>query len=194
MTRRHCSHSPPDIWFFQMLNKNVCLWQQATIEITRSLFSSPLVSTVNCSLASQALLEVTRLDHSIGITLLMLVCATYIWVLFFTHIPFVVNRTMPTERLQHHFRHGHAYKQKVWQILQAWRNLSTFPSQLFAIKSKLKFCHTVPSPREGAFVGLVLPKQSFKPPPNWNIRHYKTVMFVQILDCQVALHKCKDPL
>jgi len=65
---------------------------------------SPLVSTINCSLtlASQALLEATRLDHSIGITLLLLVCATYILVLFFMHIPFVVNRTMnvtSTERL-----------------------------------------------------------------------------------------------
>jgi len=99
-----------------MLNKNVCLWQQATIEITRSLLSSPLVRTINCSLASQALLEVTHLDHSIGITLLLLVYPTYIWVLFFTHIPFVVNRTMnatPTERLQHHFRLWRAYKQKV---------------------------------------------------------------------------------
>jgi len=155
MTRRPCSHSP-DIWFFQMLNENVCLWQQATIEITRSLLSSPLLSTVNCSLASQALLEVTRLDHSIGITLSLLLCATYIWVLFFTHIPFVVNRTMnatPTDRLQHHFRHWHAYKQKVWQILQARHNLSTFPSQLIGLKSKLKFCHTVPSPREGLLWG-----------------------------------------
>jgi len=99
-----------------MLNKNVCLWQQATIEITRSLFSSPLVRTIKCSLASQALLEVTRLDHSIGITLLLFVCTTCIWVLFFMHIPFVMNRTMnatPTERLQHHFRHWYAYKQKV---------------------------------------------------------------------------------
>jgi len=150
-----------------MLNKNVCLWQQATIEITRSLLLSPLVSTVNYSLASQALLEVTCLDHSIGITLLLLVCATYIWVLFFTHIPFVVNRTMnatPTGRLQHHFRYWHAYKQNVCQILQAWRNLNTYQSQLIALKSKLKFCHTVMSPREGVFVGLVPPKQSFKPP------------------------------
>jgi len=195
MTRRPGSHSPPDIWFFQMLNKSVCLWQQAIIEITRSLLSSPLEGTINCSLASQALLKVTRLDHSIGITLLLLVCATYTWVLFFTHIPFVVNRTVnatPTERLQHHFRHWHAYKQNVWQILQAWRNLSTFTSQLIALKSKLKFCHTVPSPREGAFVGLVPPKQ-VSSPPNWNIRHYKTVMFVQILVCQAPLHKCKAP-
>jgi len=37
------------------------------------------------------------------IILLLLVRATYIWVLFFAHIPFVVNRTFnitPTERLQ----------------------------------------------------------------------------------------------
>ena len=152
MTRRPCSRFPPDIWFFQMLNKNVFLWQQSTIQITRSLLLSPLVSTVNCSLASQALLEVTHLDHSIGITLLLLVCATYIWLLFFMHILFVVNRTMnatPTERLLHHFRHWHAYKQKVWQILQAWHNLSTFPSQLIALKSKLEFFHTVPLPWEG---------------------------------------------
>jgi len=39
------------------------------------------------------------------VTLLFLVCATYIWVVFFAHIPFVVNRTFnatPTERLQQH--------------------------------------------------------------------------------------------
>jgi len=38
------------------------------------------------------------------IILLLLVRATYIWVLFFTHIPFVVNHTInatPPERLQH---------------------------------------------------------------------------------------------
>jgi len=37
------------------------------------------------------------------ITLLLLVRATYIWVLFFAHIPFVVKRTFnatPTEKLQ----------------------------------------------------------------------------------------------
>jgi len=68
-----------------MLNKNVFLWQQATIEITRSLLSSPLVSTDNCLLASQALLEVTRLDPSIGITLLLHVCATYMGVILHAH-------------------------------------------------------------------------------------------------------------
>jgi len=71
----------------------------------RSLSSSPLASTINCSPGSQALLEVTHQDHSIGITLLLLVRATYIMVLFFTHIPLVVNHTInatPLERLQQH--------------------------------------------------------------------------------------------
>ena len=75
------------------------------------------------------------------------------------------HNVTPTERLQHHFWHCHAYKQKVCQILQVSRNLSTFLSQLIALKSKLKFWRTVPSPREGAFVRLVPLKQSFKPPP-----------------------------
>jgi len=48
-------------------------WQQATIEITRP----PFASTIDCSPGSQALLEVTHQDHSIGITLLLLVRATY---------------------------------------------------------------------------------------------------------------------
>ena len=43
---------------------------------TRSLSSSPLASTVNCSPGSQALLEVTHQDHSIEITVLLLVRAT----------------------------------------------------------------------------------------------------------------------
>jgi len=140
------------------------LWQQATVEIKRSLLSSSLVSTINCSLALQALLEITHQDHSIGITLLLLVHTTYIWVLFLTHIPFVVNRTFnatPTERLQHHFGPCHAYKQKVWHILQAWHiALPECFSELIALKSKLKFCHTAPSPWEAALVGLAPLKQS----------------------------------
>ena len=62
------------------------------VHLTRSFSSSSLATTINCSLGSQALLEVTHQDHSIGITLLLLVHATCIWVLFSTHIPFVVNR------------------------------------------------------------------------------------------------------
>jgi len=45
---------------------------------TRSRLSSPLACTVDCSPGSQALLEVTHQDHSIGITLSLLVRATYI--------------------------------------------------------------------------------------------------------------------
>jgi len=72
---------------------------------TRSLSPSPFTSTINCSpgVLVRALSEVTHQDHSIGITLLLLVRATYIMVLFFTHIPFVVNHTInatPPERLQ----------------------------------------------------------------------------------------------
>jgi len=46
---------------------------------TRSLSSSPLASTINCSPGSQALLEVTYQDHSTGITLLLLVRAIYMY-------------------------------------------------------------------------------------------------------------------
>ena len=46
---------------------------------TRSFSSSPSASTTNCSPGSQALSEVTHQDHSIGITLLLLVRATYIF-------------------------------------------------------------------------------------------------------------------
>jgi len=41
--------------------------------------------TINCSLALQALLEITHHDHCIGITLLLLVHATYIGVILAAH-------------------------------------------------------------------------------------------------------------
>jgi len=49
------------------------------VHLTRSLSSSPLARIINCSPASQALLEVTHQDHCSGITLLLLVRTTYIW-------------------------------------------------------------------------------------------------------------------
>jgi len=109
------------------------LWQQATIELTSPLLSPSLASTINCSLASEALLEVTHQDYSIGITVLLLVRATYIWVLFFTQIPFVVNRActaMPTEMLQHHFGSYHACEQKVWPILQVLQTPGLGPEHI----------------------------------------------------------------
>jgi len=57
------------------------------------------------------------------ITLLLLVRATYIWVLFFAHIPFVVNRTFNatlTERLQQ-FHEMWKYKRNL-----QFRKLMTF--------------------------------------------------------------------
>jgi len=70
---------------------------------TRSLSSLPSGRKISCWPGAQALLEVTHQDHSIGITLLVLLRATYIWVLLFAHIPFVANRAFnatPTKRLQ----------------------------------------------------------------------------------------------
>jgi len=73
--------------------------------------------------------------------------------------------------------------------LDTSRNLSTFPSQLIAVKSKLKFCHSVPSP-SGSLVGLAPPKQN---PPKWNMKQYKTVMFIQISECQAHCTNVKPP-
>jgi len=46
-------------------------------------------------------------------------------------------------------------------------------------------------------MGLAPPKQSSNNPPKFNylnMKHYKTVMFVQTLECQAPLHKCQAPL
>ena len=67
---------------------------------TRSISSSPFASTINCSPGSQALFEVTHQDHSIGITLLLLVRTTYMY--------FCSSRTSRswwiTQSTQHHRR------------------------------------------------------------------------------------------
>ena len=63
----------------------------------RNLSLRALVVTVNCS---QVNIGRATMSQSL---LLLLARATYIMVLFFTHIPFVVNHTMnatPPERLQ----------------------------------------------------------------------------------------------
>jgi len=68
-------------------------------------------------------------DHSI----IACLCHIYMarWMLFFAHIPFVVNRTFsatPTGMLQHHFGPCHAYEKKVWHILPAWHITYAFSS------------------------------------------------------------------
>jgi len=70
------------------------VWQQATIEIMRRNHSShTLIILFNRSQANSGR------DYTP-----QYVRASYMWVLFFAHIPFVVDRTFnvtPTERLQH---------------------------------------------------------------------------------------------
>ena len=148
--------------------------------------------TINCSLALQALLEITHHDHCIGITLLLLVHATYISVLFLPHIPFVVNRKFnatPTERLQHHLGPCHTYKQKVWHILQAWHiALPEYFSRVNFIKKQAEVLPHSPIATGGGFGGLSSSETTLQVPPNWNIKHYKIVIFVQISD------KCKTLL
>jgi len=54
------------------------------------------------------------------IILLLLVHATYIWVLFFAHIPFVVNRTFnatPMETLQQLQLQLYWYDQASWCLI-----------------------------------------------------------------------------
>jgi len=74
------------------------LWQQATIEITRRDHSSRrLVNTFNHSHVSNISKDYTQRS------LCYCLFAPQIWVLFFAHIPFVVNLTFnltPTEKLQ----------------------------------------------------------------------------------------------
>ena len=46
----------------------------------------------------------------------------------------------------------------------------------------------------GVFDGVSSSETKLQSPPlNLNMKHYKTVMFVQIAECQAPLHKCKSP-
>ena len=94
-----------------------------------------------------------------------------------------------------HFGPCHADKQKVWHILQAFILTYRVTYVLFWVNCIKKQAEVLPRSRYhgGALVGLSPPKQSSKP-PNWNMKHDKTVMFVQISECQASLHKCKAPL
>jgi len=66
-------------------------------------------------------------------------------------------------------------------------------SKSVALKSKLKFATHFRRHR-GGFGGLSPSETKVQAPPNLNMKHYKTVMFVQISECQAPLHKCKSPL
>ena len=78
------------------------LWQQATIEITRCDHSLHIMLVITFN-RSNVVVSIGRAYTPRS--LLLLVRAAYIWVLFFTHIFFMMNRafsTMPAERLQHY--------------------------------------------------------------------------------------------
>jgi len=85
---------------------------------TRSLSSLPFASTINCSPGPQALLKVTHQDHSIGIILLLLVCATYIY--------FCSSHTSRSWRIiqstQHHRRGCNTINQR-WALDWTWIGL-----------------------------------------------------------------------
>jgi len=44
------------------------------------------------------------------------------------------------------------------------------------------------------FYGLSPSKTKLQNPAILNMKHYLTVMFVQISECQAPLHKCKAPV
>ena len=111
---------------------------------TRSLSSLPLAGTINCSTGSQALFEVTHQDYSIGITLLLLVRATYVYFFFLAHIPFVVNHTInatPPERLQQNknflspIQSWSANFQTICSPIQSWSGQNWLQSWSRAIQS-----------------------------------------------------------
>ena len=74
-------------------------WQQATIEIMRHNLSSRMLVIM----FNRSHVNIGRVTTSQSL-LLLLARLMYIMVLFFAHIPFVVNHTInatPPERLQH---------------------------------------------------------------------------------------------
>jgi len=73
------------------------------------------------------------------------------------------------------------------------RPLSTFASQLHS-NASWSFAAQSRWYGGGGFVGLIPSETKLQVPSNWNIKHHKTVMFVQISECQAPMQKCKAPL
>jgi len=46
----------------------------------------------------------------------------------------------------------------------------------------------------GVFGGLSPSETKLQPPRNLNMKHHKTVVFVQISEYQASLHKCNAPI
>jgi len=66
-------------------------------------------------------------------------------------------------------------------------------SKSIALKSKLKFLPHSPVATEGGFGEFGPSEKNLQAPPKWNMKHYKTVMFVQISEYQAPLHKWEAP-
>jgi len=93
-----------------------------------------------------------------------------------------------------HFGPCHAYKQKVWRTVSS--KLTYRVTKVLLRVNCIKQTEVLPhSPvATGVFDRFSPSETKLQSPPNLNMKHYKTVMFVQILECQAQLHKCKAPL
>ena len=94
---------------------------------------------------------------------------------------------------------SHDQSLRVFESLVTWSHLSWTKAVAFVLFRKLMklkqgspIIFAVPSPR-GSLMGLVVPNKA-PSSPNWNSKHYKSVSFCLVLDCQASLHKPKDPL
>ena len=70
------------------------------------------------------------------------------------------------------------------------RNLSRLLFRVNCIKKQAEVLPHSPVTTWG-FGGLSPSETKFQAPPNWNMKYYKTVMFVQISERQAPLRKCK---
>ena len=94
------------LFIMNRTNRTFFLWRLHLAQSSHPGHSTILLRPESLSGKCTMLLTVAATnnrDH-LSRSLYLLVCATYIWVIFFAHILFVVNRTFnatPTERLQH---------------------------------------------------------------------------------------------
>jgi len=146
--RRGCNNIPSFLQQTTPITRSfceVCTWHDLHILITAPLFyerKARMASAESFTLWQQVTTEITQRDHShryhqevqstvhqdhkhcqkslTKITLLLLVRTTYIWVLLFAHILFMVNCTFnatSTERLQQYVVNSAIYLIANWVIL-----------------------------------------------------------------------------
>ena len=67
MTRRPCGHSPPpDVWFFQMLNKNVCLVPQCIAKTKGCCCNVSVGVALKVWFSHAQYMKMTRDEHVLG--------------------------------------------------------------------------------------------------------------------------------